>query len=432
LNSIRGLVSLRSNVNNLPYQVKWSDNEKFSYKSINSSINLFTELFKTTNIDWKTNFIKEIKKLGQYFTKDDSLKEKVKEFVKNSEGSILEPCIGRGDLVSLFKKREVDMYEIDTSIEFLPDVDQTKIIFGDFLKLNVTKMYKTIVSNPPYVKLKTGNIYKDFIEKCFGLLEENGEMIFIVASDFFKKTNCCKLLSMMMKYGCFTDVYYPKNENLFEHASVDIVIFRYCKSISLEKICNFNNVKKFVNEINGIVTFENSIKNLPMSDFFNVKVGIVSGCEEVFKQEFGNKSLITAENKTEKYILIEQFPSGNKNIDSHLFLNKNTLMKRKIRKFNETNWYQFGALRNINFIQENLGKKCIYIYNVSRKENVAFIGRVDFFSSNLLLLLPKNKVDLEKVNIYLNSTEFKENYTYSGRFMIGQKQIENHLTSNFI
>jgi adenine-specific DNA-methyltransferase len=107
-------------------------------------------------------------------------------------------------------------------------------------------------------------------------------------------------------------------------------------------------------------------------------------------------------------------------------------MKRKIRKFNETNWYQFGALRNINFIQENLGKKCIYIYNVSRKENVAFIGRVDFFSSNLLLLLPKNKVDLEKVNIYLNSTEFKENYTYSGRFMIGQKQIENHLTSNFI
>lgn len=35
--------------------------------------------------------------LGQYFTSNTALKEKVFEFIKNSHDNILEPCIGRDE-----------------------------------------------------------------------------------------------------------------------------------------------------------------------------------------------------------------------------------------------------------------------------------------------------------------------------------------------
>ena len=42
------------------------------------------------------------------------------------------------------------------------------------------------------------------------------------------------------------------------------------------------------------------------------------------------------------------------------------------------------------------------------------------------MLIPKNKtIELDKVVNYLNSDNFKENFIYSNRFKIGQKQLNN-------
>jgi hypothetical protein len=41
------------------------------------------------------------------------------------------------------------------------------------------------------------------------------------------------------------------------------------------------------------------------------------------------------------------------------------------------------------------------------------------------MLYPKKNVILENVVDYLNSDGFKENFLFSGRFMIGQRQISN-------
>ena len=40
------------------------------------------------------------------------------------------------------------------------------------------------------------------------------------------------------------------------------------------------------------------------------------------------------------------------------------------------------------------------------------------------MLYPKKNVNLENVVDYLNSDEFKENFLFSGRFKIGQRQAE--------
>ena len=56
----------------------------------------------------------------------------------------------------------------------------------------------------------------------------------------------------------------------------------------------------------------------------------------------------------------------------------------------------------------NKGKSCIYIHNLTRKDEVAFLGKVDYFGGNLLILIPKKKCNLKKFVKYLNSNSFKE------------------------
>ena len=141
--------------------------------------------------------------LGQYFTKNIILKQKLYEFILNEPSTILEPSIGRGDLVSFVRNKfgnvSFDMYEIDQDIETLEDIDRDQIIYGDFLIQDIEKKYMTIIGNPPYIKKKNGNLYIDFIRKCYNLLDDEGELVFIVPSDFFKATKASKILDEMMK-----------------------------------------------------------------------------------------------------------------------------------------------------------------------------------------------------------------------------------------
>jgi adenine-specific DNA-methyltransferase len=425
-NSIRGLTSLSKNVHNLPFQVKWSLNKTFTFNNINKSIDLFMNLFKDIKLNWKTEFMKEIKDLGQYFTKNQEIQEKVKSFVKNKTDPILEPCIGRGDLVALFPDRQVDMYEIDESIDFLDCIDQSKINFCDFLMKKIEIKYSTIILNPPYIYSKNGNLYEKFVKKCFNLMKINGEMIVIIPSDFFKKTNCSKLLEEMTRNGSFTEVYHPDSESLFEYASVNVLVFRYEKDFISDR-CLYNDELIYINENKGILSFDKIKKSIPFGNFFDVKVGMVSGKEDVFKQDFGNIDFIVEENKIQKYIYIDHYPCFDDKINKHLLSHKQTLLERKIRKFNENDWFQFGAIRNKSFIEENIGKKCIYISTISRKKIIAFESKVGFFSANLLCILPKVSCKLSETVHYLNSEDFRKNYTYSGKFVIGQRQLESHL-----
>ena len=102
-------------------------------------------------------------------------------------------------------------------------------------------------------------------------------------------------------------------------------------------------------------------------------------------------------------------------------------MEREIRKFNENNWFEWGAMRNITTINTNLGKDCIYIYNLTRRQNIAFLGKVRYFGGNLIMLIPKKIYDLNRLVSYINSNTFKDNFMFSGRFKIGHRQISNSL-----
>ena len=179
---------------------------------------------------------------------------------------------------------------------------------------------------------------------------------------------------------------------------------------------------------NGLITFgeEKNDHGVVFQDYFDVYVGIVSGKESVYKNEdIGNIEVLNGKNKIEKYIYIDDYPCDDDKINKYLLSHKKELIDRKIRKFNEKNWFEWGAPRNMSAIKNNLGKKCIYIYNLTRKQDVSFLGEVDYFGGGLLMLVPKKKCNLKKTVSYLNSDVFKDNFTFSGRFKIGHRQICN-------
>ena len=227
--------------------------------------------------------------LGQYFTTNKELKEKVFDFILNRPSFILEPSIGQGDLVTFITEKiptiKFDMYEIDTKITLLGKIEKDKIIYGDFMKQKITKSYQTIVGNPPYIRTKKGNLYIDFTEKCYSLLDDNGELIFIVPSDFFKLTSASNLLNEMMENGTFTHIFHPNNEKMFENASIDVIVFRYCKNKLIEKKVVYNDKLLYITNSNGLITFgEKQNKNSVMfKDFFDIYVGLVVGKKKFIK-----------------------------------------------------------------------------------------------------------------------------------------------------
>lgn len=374
--------------------------------------------------------------IGQYFTTNEILKQTVYNFMFNKSSKILEPSIGQGDLVSFITDKNpsisFDMYEIDNTIPLLNNIQKDSVVYGDFMKQSITTYYKTIVGNPPYVKTSTGNLYIDFIHKCYNLLQDNGELIFIIPSDFFKLTSASKVLNIMMNNGSFTHIFHPHNEKLFTNASIDVIVFRYCKDLSLDKTVLYNDKLRYINNSNGLITFDEEpiIDYITFQEYFNIYVGLVSGKEDVYKNnDLGNISVLNGINKVERYIFIDNFPSNDTNINNYLLQHKNSLINRKIRKFNENNWFEWGAPRNIKTINNNIGKNCIYIYNLTRQEQVAFTDKVQYFGGGLIMLIPKKPCNLNNIVKYINSDKFKHNFTFSGRFKIGHRQISNSILS---
>jgi adenine-specific DNA-methyltransferase len=379
------------------------------------------------------NDLEHKKKMGQYFTISDELQKFVFDKVKHKGSLVMEPSFGAGHLLKKFKDANPDYpilcYELDNSIKPIVSFNAHQtVVYGDFTKQTIHQKFKTIVGNPPYVKQSTGNLYIKFIEICFGLLDDNGEIIFIVPSDFIKLTSASSLIGAMIKEGSFTHFLFPHDEKLFEGASVDVVVFRYEKGLKTKD--TIVNGKKMICNVNsGIITFsETQISGNPLSDTFNVYVGLVSGRDEVYRSVHGNMDILNDKERVQKYIFTESFPTGDTLIDAHLQANKSILLERRIRKFNEDNWFEWGAPRNITSIRKNLGKPCIYIRNMTRSQEVAFIDTVQHFGGSLLCLIPKETMsgaELEKIVSFLNTKDLQKDYLYSGRFKIGHKQVCN-------
>lgn len=212
-------------------------------------------------------------------------------------------------------------------------------------------------------------------------------------------------------------------------ASIDVVIFRFVKGLKQNTVI-LNGTKTIVNNQSGSITFGQQ-SGTELGKLFDVYIGIVSGKDSVYQNDLiGNITVKTDLTTSKKFILVRTFPSKIKQIDDLLLVHKDELISRRIRKFNENNWFECGALRNIQHIKQRKGTACIYVCTLTRNIIVASIGKVGLFGGNLLCIIPKEDInitsdDLASITALINSK--RSEYVYSGRYKITHRQLRNIL-----
>ena len=373
-----------------------------------------------------------ISTLGQVFTPQRIVCDML-SLIKN-KGKVLEPSCGNG----AFTANLNDFVGIEIDKKF----SGKNILNIDFFDYDVANKFDTIIGNPPYVRYqdilsstkqklgkfanlfdKRTNLYLFFIYKSILHLNDGGELIFITPRDFLKSTSAIKLNEFLYQNGTITDFIDLGDEKIFKDAQPNCAIWRFEKN-------NFKrntNILKEFSCINGQLLFTDNKYSVKFSDLFFVKVGAVSGCDEIFTNEkYGNLEFVcstTAKSgKTKKMIYnqkceyLEQF--------------KDKLISRKIRSFNENNYFLWGR----DYYKSD--DERIYVNSKTRNKNPFFTHDCKAYDGSVLAIFPKFKCDkkvLNKAVLALNSTNWAElGFVCDGRFLFSQKSLENSvLPSSF-
>jgi adenine-specific DNA-methyltransferase len=397
----------------------------------------------------------DLKKIrGQFFTTRNRVLDVLVSLIKNN-GSIFEPSAGEGHIIKHVEKklnRDVIGVELDTE-KSNNKVCKSNIVndnFFNFIKNDYK--YATSIGNPPFVKLKNvesdtisvlpekidgnGNLYYFFIKYSITVLQDDGELIFIVPKEWLYNTSAQFLRDYLCENGDFTHFIDCGEEKLFDDADVPaLCIFRYQKNFKgkvkyYESIDDYNN-DKFVekNTVYGkTVTFTNrKISGGTISDFFDVKVGLVSGLEKIYDINNVNNieeeciiHMMTTKKEIKPYLFLENYNNFNDipiNAKNYIIPNKKKLLGRKIKKYKENNWWKYGAIRNIEIMRSNRPR--IYGIMKTRDSSPFWVGVPNsYFSGGVFALFLKEGVDLD-INVatnFLNSDEFKQVMKESNMF----------------
>lgn len=360
--------------------------------------------------------------LGQFFS-PKVLVDKCISLIKNKNSRLLEPSCGDGAFSSLINDNSV-FIEIDKSV-----ISNKNVLNIDFFDYPTIEKFMTIIGNPPYVDNKfldirhetnikvQANLYLYFIEKCFHHLETGGELIFIVPRDFIKTTSAKSVNELLYKNGTITHFYDYGDQKLFKEACPNVCIFRYEKG-------NFSYLtetflgKRYILINDGIISFSKSKDVIPLGDIFDIKVGAVSGKDELFLSDKGDEfvySKTATTGETRKMI----YDRYHKSLEPH----KQALLKRGIKKFTEKNWWGWG--RGVDFRE---GVPRIYVNCKTRNSNPFFISKCDKWDGSVLALFPKKSMDLDVAVNKLNSIDWNDlGFVTGGRFVFAQKSLKEAL-----
>ena len=362
------------------------------------------------------NYNKE--NLGQYFTPTNIVNQMI-SLIENN-GVIIEPSCGTGAFLEKLPENAI-------GIELDKTVAHPKALIMDYF--DCTIQADTIIGNPPYVryqdiipetqqKLPKGfdnrsNLYLFFIEHSINLLHNNGELIFILPRDFIKTTSALQLNERLFNEGGFTYWYEFGDEKVFADASPNVAIFRWVKGGQHTIPVSIHN---------GYLTFGEKVtdkKKIYLNTLFDIYVGGASGANGIFIEETGNIDLVVSDTKktgkTKKAHYVTT-PTG------YLQNHKTALLARRIKSFNETNWWEWG--RKIRYID---GPK-IYVNNKTRDLQPFFTNESGWFDGSVLALVPKadNPHSIESLIEILNNTDWdSQGFLVGGRLIFGQRSLSN-------
>lgn len=363
--------------------------------------------------------VRNVIALGQVFTPEDVVQKMLA--LRRNFGTVLEPSAGDGSFLRQIEKAVG--VEIDPIL-----AERYGALSADFFAYPTQNKFDTIIGNPPYVRYqdilpetkallpggfdKRTNLYLFFIRKALKHLNIGGELIFITPRDFLKATSAAALNAELHETGSITDYIELGDMPVFDGYSPNCAIWRWEAGRENRQMSCGNNFCY----LNGQIWFGRQTE-ARLGDTFAVKVGAVSGADYIYaNRRQGCTDFVyskTAQNgKTRRMIYNRYDPA----LDPH----KSELIQRRIRRFNETNWWQWGR------VYYDTDHPRLYVNCKTRNHSPFFMSETTAYDGSVLALFPKKAINLTKAAVTLNEADWQSlGFVCDGRLQFTQKSLEN-------
>lgn len=332
-----------------------------------------------------------VEQLGQVFTPAAIVDLMVG--LRRNRGRLLEPSAGHG----AFSRRFAQCVAIEADASVAPP----GATIMDFFAYPPRERFETVIGNPPYVRyqdipastraLLSGEMFDGrsnlslfFIEKCVRHLLPGGELIFIVPREFIKLTAARKLNAWLYEQGTFTHWIETGDTRIFDGAVPNCAIFRFVRG-DYSRRTRYRllgdtrwDEREFVH-IDGQLAFTHAHLTVPLAELFDVKVGAVSGADDVFRHPGGNLELVCSTTidtgETRRMLYNIRHP--------HLEQFKERLLRRRVRRFDEANWWRWGRAYHES------DRPRIYVNCKTRRRRPFFTHDCRAYDGAILALFPR-------------------------------------------
>jgi adenine-specific DNA-methyltransferase len=365
----------------------------------------------------------DITTLGQVFTPPPIVERMIA--LRRNAGRVLDPACGDGAFSSC----------IDGCVAV--ELDAAHCPPGahnvDFFAWPAADRYATVIGNPPYVRARDilpatrikldsrlldghANLYLHFIEKCVRHLEPGGELIFITPRDFLKATGAARLNTWLFEQGTITDFEDLGDTKIFEGAAPNCAIWRFEKGDMAHRL---RDGRRMVLS-GGQLLLTRGIYSVPLASVFAVKVGAVSGADEIFTSaSLGNADFVCSKTaqtgQTRRMIFDAPLPW----LEQH----KERLLARRVTKFDESNWWKWGRRHHVSEAPR------VYVNHKTRNVRPFFTHSCNNYDGAILALFPHRRdVDPAVLAALLNEVDWHElGFVCDGRFLFTQRSLEQTL-----
>ena len=395
-----------------------------------------------------TSLTLDVAGLGQEFT--PAVVVDAMLALRQNTDRVLEPSAGNG----AFSSRLAGCVAIELDGRQAPEGARQM----DFFAYPEREKFATVIGNPPYVRFQDigpetrtwlarggylklfdarSNLYLFFIEKALRHLEPGGELIFITPRDFMKSSNAVKMNVRLFARGTVTHAIELGDSRVFTDAVPNCLIWRF-------EADNFSRVTRYAaigygdnldealprpnwetrhfTEAHGHLMFTQGDYSLHLSDVATVKVGAVSGADEIYADEaHGNRSFVcsstAATGHTQRMIWVEPNDPPPKILLAH----KARLIARRVQPFDESNWWHWGR----GYPRTDAPR--VYVNGRTRQNRPFFLHDCKNFDGAVLAVFPRRPdVDLAAFRDTLNAVDWQDlGFVCDGRFLFTQRSLEN-------
>ncbi|HEY6898286.1 MAG TPA: class I SAM-dependent methyltransferase [Rhodocyclaceae bacterium] len=367
--------------------------------------------------------VDRVARLGQVFTRADVVARMLA--LRKNRGRVLEPSAGDGAFARHLPEA--------VAIELDPAVAPPGAQVMDFFAYPLTEKFDSIIGNPPYVRHqdiltetrelldsplfdRRSNLYLHFIEKCVRHLNPKGELIFIVPRDFIKLTAARKLNAWLHREGSITDFIETGDSGIFGAYVPNCAIFRFEKGRRSRRMSD----GRHFTEQNGQLLFLRGDYRLPFNDLFDVRVGAVSGADEIFVHPQGNFEFVCSRTADSGETRRAYYGVRNEHLEQF----KERLLARRVRPFDERNWWHWGRQHYVSD-----GPR-IYVNAKTRRREPFFLHDCRNYDGAVLALFPKDPtLDLARAVQLLNhAVDWQDlGFVCDGRFLFSQRSLQHCL-----